>query len=81
MIFVLSYVYSFQDSILPEVLDFSSSTILLNYLTRNSLAYNGLVLLVYLIAWSSDDSRLVLVTSLNSSRHSSFVGASIPMLP
>jgi hypothetical protein len=36
---------------------------------------------VYLIASSILDSRRVFVTSLNSSRHSSLVGASIPMLP
>jgi len=36
---------------------------------------------VYRMASSILWSRLVLVTSLNSSRHSSFVGASMPMLP
>jgi hypothetical protein len=35
----------------------------------------------YLIASSILESRFVLVTSLKSSKHSSFVGASIPMLP
>ena len=35
----------------------------------------------YLIASSIFDSRRVFVTSLNSSKHSSLVGASMPMLP
>ncbi len=36
---------------------------------------------VYLMASSIRWSRLVRVTSLNSSKHSSLVGASTPMLP
>ena len=35
----------------------------------------------YLMASSIFESRRVLVTSLNNSRHSSLVGASMPMLP
>ena len=37
--------------------------------------------LPYLMASSILESRLVLVTSLNNSKHSSLVGASMPMLP